>query len=354
LNTSFVSPHRGDLSETPPPEAATSERFNWRSHLKLHPAADMFPLLSPDELQALAEDIRQNGLSTPIVLTWGDPMDDPLLLDGRNRLDALALLGWLGPRRERRPREPAYRYQRSVLRNPLSVGDLDDETCFVPDECFKIADGDPYDLALSLNVHRRHLRAEQKRELIAKMLKAKPESSDRSIAEPLRVDHKTVGTVRHDLEDRGEIPHHDKRTDTKGRKQPALRRNISPVERKIGTDGQLRKAKPATKVPQAWREKAAAHGRDIAVGPYGALYMVPKDTVLESFDAGVLELAQLTKGQKPQRFTKTVVPMSLLDDLAHYLRELLAVRKLTADDDDATTLRSSDALEIANRDRDEA
>ena len=57
------------------------------------------------------------------------------------------------------------------------------------------------------NVHRRHLTAEQKRELIAKLLKAQPENSNRAIANATKVvDHKTVGKVRTDMEDRGEIP----------------------------------------------------------------------------------------------------------------------------------------------------
>jgi hypothetical protein len=221
LNTSLVSPSRGDLS---PPEAAVSERFNWRAHLKVHPAADLFPLMSQDELKALAEDIKTNGLQQPIILWRESSTDAPVLDDGRNRLDALASLGWLGPPRERAPREPIKKYKRRVQLSPLWIGDDEDECCVIPEQCFQIAGGDPYDLALSLNIQRRHLSAEQKRELIAKMLKAKPESSDRSIAEPLRVDHKTVGAVRHDLEDRGEIPHHDKRTDSRGRQQPAKKK----------------------------------------------------------------------------------------------------------------------------------
>ena len=42
--------------------------FNWRDHLPVHPAADLFPLLSKSELKELAEDIRKNGLQSPILL----------------------------------------------------------------------------------------------------------------------------------------------------------------------------------------------------------------------------------------------------------------------------------------------
>ena len=57
-----------------------------------------------------------------------------------------------------------------------------------------------------------------------------------------------------------------------------------------------------------------------------------KDGTLERFDTYVLELIRITKGQNPQRFAKTAVPLPLLGDLAHYLRELISVRKLAADD----------------------
>ena len=41
-------------------------------------------------------------------------------------------------------------------------------------------------------MHRRHLTAEQKREMIAKVLKAQPEKSNRTIAKQTKVDDKTV------------------------------------------------------------------------------------------------------------------------------------------------------------------
>lgn len=68
---------------------------NWREQLPVHPAADVFPLLSKAELRELAEDIKRNGLQKGVVL-YTDPAreeDVTRLLDGRNRLDALELLG---------------------------------------------------------------------------------------------------------------------------------------------------------------------------------------------------------------------------------------------------------------------
>jgi len=59
--------------------------------------------------------------------------------------------------------------------------------------------------------------------VIAKILKAKPEQSNRQIAKQVKVDHKTVGAIRAEGEGRGEIPHVEARTDTKGRKQPSAK-----------------------------------------------------------------------------------------------------------------------------------
>jgi hypothetical protein len=80
---------------------------------------------------------------------------------------------------------------------------------------------DPYAVVVSLNAHRRHLTAEQKRGVISTLLKATPEKSDRQIADTAKVSHHTVAAVRAEQEGRGQIAHVDMRTDTKGRQQPA-------------------------------------------------------------------------------------------------------------------------------------
>src|SRR5215471_17671304 len=76
----------------------------------------------------------------------------------------------------------------------------------------------------SANIHRRHLTAEQKREIIAELLKANPQRSNNATAKIAKVDDKTVGAVRADLERRSEIPNVSTRTDTRGRKQPAQKK----------------------------------------------------------------------------------------------------------------------------------
>jgi hypothetical protein len=55
--------------------------------LKSHPYADLFPMMAKDELDALAEDIKENGLRQDIVLYQG------AILDGRNRHAACTVAG---------------------------------------------------------------------------------------------------------------------------------------------------------------------------------------------------------------------------------------------------------------------
>jgi ParB-like chromosome segregation protein Spo0J len=145
-----------------------------------HPLADVFPLLENEELRELSEDIRKHGLLEPIVLFEGK------IIDGRNRYRMCKIVGHVF-------------VDANFRQLPSNV--------------------DPKAFVISANVVRRHLTVEQKRGLLASLLKADPTRSDRQIAETVKVDHKTVGAVRQDLQGRGEIPHTETRTDSKGRQQ---------------------------------------------------------------------------------------------------------------------------------------
>jgi molybdenum-dependent DNA-binding transcriptional regulator ModE len=149
--------------------------------LPAHPAAELFQLLPDDELRAMAEDIKKKGLDQPIVLHEGK------VLDGRNRLAACKLAGV----------EPRF-------------VDWDGK-------------GTPLDYVVSANLHRRHLTAEQRRKVIEAVLEDDPQQSNRRAAAKVGADHKTVGTVREEMERRGEIPHVETRQDTKGRQQSSTK-----------------------------------------------------------------------------------------------------------------------------------
>jgi hypothetical protein len=74
-----VNNHAATITDTP-----TSK---WRDQYKVHPAADVFPMMDDAELAELGEDIKKNGLRESIKFR-GDE-----LLDGRNRLEAIERAG---------------------------------------------------------------------------------------------------------------------------------------------------------------------------------------------------------------------------------------------------------------------
>jgi hypothetical protein len=153
---------------------------------RFHPLADIFPLMEGEEFDALVVDIKAHGPVEPIVMHEG------MILDGRNRYRAC-----------------------------LDAGVQPTFTSFRGD--------DPAAYVISANIHRRHLNAEQKRNLIAKLLKAEPTKSDRQIAQVAKVSPTTVGTVRSEMEAKGDVSKLDTRRDVKGRRQPASKGNRSRV-----------------------------------------------------------------------------------------------------------------------------
>jgi ParB-like chromosome segregation protein Spo0J len=161
------------------------------NEIPFHPLADIFPLMGGAEFDALVADIKAHGLRERIVIYEG------MILDGRNRYRACIIAGI-------KPRE-----------------------CAIP-----INYKDPIGYVISANIHLRHLTAEQRRELIAKLIAAQPEKSDRAIAKQIKSSHPTVAKARREAEATGK----------------AL-----PVEKRVGADGKARKqperkAKPDARV----------------------------------------------------------------------------------------------------------
>ena len=91
---------------------------------------------------------------------------------------------------------------------------------------------DPVAFVMSANVRRRHLNAADKRKAIEDLLKAKPEASNRQIAEQLKDDHKKVGRVRQKLEATGAVPQLEKTTgkDNKARATKPKKPKVNVAE----------------------------------------------------------------------------------------------------------------------------
>ena len=169
-------------------------KASWRDVLPIHPAAELFPLITGDALVTLGEDIKTFGLMVPIVLWKGDGYEGLLLLEGRSRLGAMERVGI------------------EIVKD----GKLD--YCAFP---YEVHEGDPYAFVVSVNLHRRHLTAEQKRELIAVLLKAQPSKSNREIARQAKASPTTVGEVRSTVQV-GQLP--EKTIGRDGKARTAARR----------------------------------------------------------------------------------------------------------------------------------
>jgi hypothetical protein len=137
---------RRSRSSSAAPDAAVSPgviEMSWRDHLKIHPAADLFPLMSPEDLQALADDIKVNEIRVPPELLVID--DEIQLIDGRNRLDAMELAGYTF--------EPSERPQ---LAPPKAIDPADGAGTYMDWHYRRggTKEVDPNELVVSLNIHR--------------------------------------------------------------------------------------------------------------------------------------------------------------------------------------------------------
>jgi hypothetical protein len=218
--------------------------MSWRNSPKIaiHPAAEWFPLLPRDELEALAKDIKENYLREKVtVITEGGRQ---LVIDGRNRLDAIELAGFnvVDPQTDRLLKSVCSDWPKGKDRDPATV------------EAFIV----------SKNIHRRHLTADQKRDLIAKLLKAKPERSNLATAKIAHADDKTVATVRQDLEANSEIPNKTDRVEASGRKargrKPAGKKSAAKEESAPAASVSAANDHPVARTEQTSAEKQPVEG----------------------------------------------------------------------------------------------
>jgi hypothetical protein len=185
-----------DAINDPTNTADSEQPRSWRDALKVHPAADVFDPLRPDELKELADDIDKHGLREPVTL-YDDPKIGLCLLDGRNRADALELIG-------------------------KGIGDDDDE-CLTELVGEDDPNFDPYAYVVSKNIKRRHLSAEDRQRLLIALIARTPEKSNRQLGEDIGVDHKTIGLARAKGEQLGSIPQLEMTTGKDGKERPAHR-----------------------------------------------------------------------------------------------------------------------------------
>src|SRR6516165_7209049 len=177
--------------------------------LEPHPSSAMFPPISDEDFDKLAADIKLNGLHQPIVRYQGK------ILDGNNRYRACELV-------KVAPKFTDFNGDDAQARNYV----------------------------ISANIHRRHLSPDQRRGIIAALLKADPSQSNRQIGEQTKTSHHTVEAVRTELEATGQIAQLNKTTGADGKT-----RKTKGGKTKGGKDKKQTDAQAATKAYHALQEK---------------------------------------------------------------------------------------------------
>jgi hypothetical protein len=215
-------------------ESTMKPTSDWRSVIKVHPAAEMFPEIEQDELAELTEDIKTNGLRSPVT-TWRDKDGTEWMLDGRNRLDAMAAAGYCFKLHAQwRPHQPRDREQFKIVPPKGARPYLIHVTHYFGD--------DPYAYVVSANIHRRHLTTEQRKDIAAEILKRQPDRSDRSVAKETKLSPSTVGEVRKEVE--GTVQTGQLETE--------------PAAKRVGRDGKARKQPKKATQPKGQAEKIRA------------------------------------------------------------------------------------------------
>jgi hypothetical protein len=158
----------------------TSKKPRYEPVLKLPP-------LPYEQFIALRDNIAVNGVLVPILVT--DKGHRRRIVDGNYRKAIADELGYDCP---------------EIVQSGLS--DEEERT-----------------LARALNLARRQLTQEQKRQLIADQLQETPERSNRWIGKQLGVHHATVASVRGEMEGTGQIIQFDKTFGRDGKERPAMR-----------------------------------------------------------------------------------------------------------------------------------
>ena len=166
---------------------ATKARPSKRTKKPVYEPVIKLPALSYEQFVALRDNISVNGVVVPILVDCDGPKRK--IIDGNYRKQIAEELGYDCP---------------EIVH-------------------LKIPEEEKRTLARALNLSRRQLTQEQKRELVADQIEETPERSNRWIAKQLGVHHATVGAVRGELQSVGQVAELDRRTGKDGKLYPAAK-----------------------------------------------------------------------------------------------------------------------------------
>lgn len=147
----------------------TDQKKSWRDIYGIHPAANLFPRPSDDELRQRGENIKRNGLKEPVVLWCKEAslnanLDSPaefVVIDGISRLDSMEIVGIETVR---------------ALGKEYFIAVSHRLVCEVFHPSYPDNSGiNPYSFVISKNIHR-HLTKTEQAELILKALELEKEN----------------------------------------------------------------------------------------------------------------------------------------------------------------------------------
>lgn len=211
------------------------------SGYRRHPLSAACGDMPKDEFDEMVNGIKTNGLISAIV-TSAD--NDKLILDGWHRFRACVEAGV-------KPRFEPFTFVIEMAEE--QAGRRMTEAEFV----------------IECNAKRRHLTAEQKRNVTAELLKADPSQSDRSIAAKVKVSPTTVGTVRRELEATVQLGQSEVRTgkDGKARAKPAVRLEAPFPAAAVAREMVKRHGRTNLMVSMGKLEKLNADGVEVIAPP---------------------------------------------------------------------------------------
>jgi len=168
----------------------------------------LLPDLTPEEYESLKADIAERGVKVPVEYD-----EQGNILDGHHRVRACKELG--------------IQHWDRIVRKAMTEQEKRQHV-------------------RALNLLRRHLNQEQQRQVIASQLKDTPELSDSLTGQQLGVDHKTVASVRAELESTWEIPKLNTRIGKDGKARPSRKPRRSYVSQET--------AEKAEKLPEQYKQ----------------------------------------------------------------------------------------------------